>query len=257
MSEEVDWLLNIANLSVAYSGGRIVAVRDLTVRLDRGGLAAIIGPNGAGKTSTLQAVAGAIGTQNSRGFIMDGTVTLDGTVLNGKQPNKISDLGIALVPEQGKVFLELTPLEHFRLTPSVPRTAIPAAIDRVLEFFPDLKPHVKRPAGFLSGGQRQMLGIATALIAEPRLLMIDEFSQGLAPIIVDAFVASLRSINSAGTTILLVEQNPTLAMSLADGVTILDAGRVVASAPAAQLRGSDHLMRSYLGAESTVGGTDG
>jgi branched-chain amino acid transport system ATP-binding protein len=242
-------LLKIRDLSIAYYHGRMGALWNFDLTLDAGDIAAIIGPNGAGKTSAVTAVAGFLG--RGSGAITNGTIEINGETINGSKPHSVAKKGVGLVPEQNKVFLELTPLEHFRLTRTKAATSSGRSHDDrqewVMELFPELKSHVKRVAGYLSGGQRQMLAIATALLREPALLMIDEFSQGLAPIVVNNLAQRLVDINRAGTTLLLVEQNPNLALSLASNITILDGGRVVGAGPSESMKDSPLLQAAYLG----------
>ena len=226
--------------------GKIQAVEDLSIRVEKGQVVALIGPNGAGKTSSLRAVGGFLGREP--GSVTAGDILFEGRSIRAKQPFQIAGLGIALVPERDKVFLELTPLEHFQLCRSGPgRSRFKEDMDRVLALFPDLKPHLNRPAGYFSGGQRQMLAFASALFSRPRLLLVDEFSQGLAPILVQSLRSSVEAMNSAGMTILLVEQNTSLALAMAHRLYVLDGGRVVAQGSAEELRAAGDLTSAYLG----------
>jgi branched-chain amino acid transport system ATP-binding protein len=244
-------VLVVADLSVAYDRGRIRALDNFNLVLQEGVVGAIVGPNGAGKSSCVSAIAGFMG--NSGGVITQGSIAIDGGVVNGKRPHQIASLGVSLIPERNKVFLELTPAEHFRLATTRKgdggRGTSSARMNWVLELFPELTQQFKRAAGHLSGGQRQMLAIATALLRNPRLLIIDEFSQGLAPIVVSSLSQKLREINRGGTTILLVEQNPRLALSLADQLVVLDGGRVMGEGTPASLRASSKLADAYLGVD--------
>jgi ABC-type branched-subunit amino acid transport system ATPase component len=235
-------LLEVSGLSVAYYG-RVVGVHDVSLRVDDGEIVGVIGPNGAGKTSTLRAIAGFL--RREPGAIVNGTVTFAGKRLNKLQSYEISSRGISFVPERDKVFAELTPEEHFRLCRRGSSREFASDVERVLELFPGLKDHVRRPAGYLSGGQRQMLAFATALLEKPRLLLVDEFSQGLAPIIVNAISESLRSIHQQGLTVLFVEQNANVALGLASRLYIFDGGIVVGDGAPGEI--SQGLAQSYLG----------
>jgi branched-chain amino acid transport system ATP-binding protein len=229
--------------------GKIQAVEDLSIRVETGQVVALIGPNGAGKTSSLRAVGGFLGREP--GSVTAGDILFEGRSIRAKQPFQIAGLGIALVPERDKVFLELTPLEHFQLCRSGPgRSRFQEDMDRVLALFPDLKLHLRRPAGYFSGGQRQMLAFASALFSRPRLLLVDEFSQGLAPILVQSLRSSVEAMNTAGMTILLVEQNTSLALAMAHRLYVLDGGRVVAQGSADELRAAGDMTSAYLGTKT-------
>lgn len=237
-------LLETRQLSVTYFG-RIVAVSGLSLHVQRGEIVAIIGPNGAGKTSSLRAIAGFL--RREPAAVSGGQVLFAGHALVGMAPYRVSQLGIALVPERDKVFLELTPLEHFRLVSGARGSEFKRDLDQVLEVFPALEPHLKRPAGLFSGGQRQMLAFAAALFAKPKVLLVDEFSQGLAPIMVRSLTESIRRINAEGMTVLLVEQNASLALAMCSRIYVLDAGRVVASGTSAEISSEGSIARTYLG----------
>jgi branched-chain amino acid transport system ATP-binding protein len=173
-------------------------------------------------------------------------VLFEGQDVTGRSPQHIAHLGIAMVPERDKVFVELTPIEHFRLTRLKTRGDFSATLDRVLGIFPDLGSHLTRRAGYLSGGQRQMLAFASALFRSPRVMLIDEFSQGLAPTIVDSLAQIVHKLQEDGITLVLVEQNVAIARSIADRLYILDAGRVVVSGTHDELSLSE-VTRRYLG----------
>lgn len=243
-------VIETRDLSVSYYK-RITAVRHLTLTVQEREIVAIIGPNGAGKTSSLRAIAGFLSRESAA--ITGGQVLLDGKPVTRKAPYEIAREGVALVPERDKVFLELTPLEHFRLC-ETSRATFKQDVERVLELLPALRTHLKRQAGYLSGGQRQMLALAAALFPRPRILLVDEFSQGLAPIMVRSLTESLRKINQDGMTILLVEQSPFLAFSLAKRVYILDAGSVVSSGTQDELERAGGLTTAYLGTSSAPAG---
>jgi branched-chain amino acid transport system ATP-binding protein len=239
----VEPLLDVRDLAVSYYG-RVIGVHDVSLTLQEGEMVGIIGPNGAGKTSTLRAIAGFL--RREPGAILTGSVTFAGERLNKLQSYQIAGRGISFVPERDKIFAELTPAEHFRLCGrSLGRRELDAEIERILELFPGLRPHLKRPGGYLSGGQRQMLAFATALIEKPRLLLVDEFSQGLAPIIIRSLSESLKSIHQEGLTVLFVEQNANVALQLADRLYIFDGGAIVDSGSADHI--AHGVTRTYLG----------
>jgi branched-chain amino acid transport system ATP-binding protein len=237
--------LSVQDLTVRYRTGS-TGVAHMSLRVDRGETVALIGPNGAGKTSTLRAIAGFLPHERVR--ITRGEIRLDGRVITGRRPSKNSLDGIVLVPERNKVFRELNLREHVRLAGNH-RTARHAAadVDFVIEHFPALASQATKPAWQLSGGQRQMLCIGTALVARPQVLLIDELSQGLAPGVVSNLEGSIKAIADAGMTIVLVEQNTLVAERLASRLYVLDAGRLVASGSAAELRQGEALSKAFLG----------
>ncbi len=238
-------ILEVEKLTVVYQG-QAIGLKDMDLSMDAGEVVAVLGLNGAGKTSLLRGIAGFVGRDGGR--VAHGTVKFDGRPIHNLPPYRIARLGIALVPERDKVFAELTVLEQLSLAAGiVGRQRYLAALEHVLELFPNLKLHLKRPAGYLSGGERQMLAIAAALCAGSRLLLIDELSQGLAPGLIKAVVEQIRRINAEGITVLLVEQNPRVAASLASRMFMLDGGRIVASGPTDELMRDPALVRAYLG----------
>lgn len=240
-------LLEVENLTVTYYG-RITGVHDVSLSVEEGEIVGIIGPNGAGKTSTLRAIAGFL--RREPAAIAKGSVRFDGERLNRFQPHQIAARGISFVPERDKIFAELTPEEHFRLCArGRPRRELDEDAELVDETFPGLASHLKRPAGLLSGGQRQMLAFAAALIEKPRLLLIDEFSQGLAPIVIRSLTESLKSIHQQGLTVLFVEQNAHIALELASRLYIFDGGTIVDSGPAAEM--ADIVTHTYLGTQES------
>jgi branched-chain amino acid transport system ATP-binding protein len=228
------------HLSVRY--GSVPALRDvsLTVRPDE--IVALIGPNGAGKTTTLMTIAGVL--RPERGEISFGDRSLIGT-----DPADIVARGIALVPQGRMIFQSLTVRENLRM--GAFRVTDPATVrdrrDAVLQIFPALTSRLDQPGGTLSGGEQQMLAIARALMSEPLLLLLDEPSTGLAPKLVEAIFTSLLDLHRRGTMMLLVEQNATIALSLASRGYVLETGAIVAEGPAAALRTDARLVEAYLG----------
>jgi branched-chain amino acid transport system ATP-binding protein len=211
-------MLKVAGLSIVY--GRVPAVRDIDLQVDEGEVVALVGANGAGKTTTLYGISG---TRR----IVAGTITFQGRSLVDKAPDEIVRGGIALVPENRRIFGSLTVGENLRLAASVRSRAIgDAGIARVIKLFPILERYWKRPAGALSGGEQQQLAIARALVTEPRLLMLDEPSLGLAPLVVDSVFELLAELKRNGQTILLVEQKIQKALTFADRTYIMRTGRI-------------------------------
>jgi branched-chain amino acid transport system ATP-binding protein len=229
-------LLTISDMSTGYNG--VAVVRDLNLHVDEGEVVALLGPNGAGKTTTLL-------TTSALNPILSGDITVFGTSIKGRRPHLVAREGLAHVPEDRSLFFQLTVRENLRLRTK----AGSAALREALDYFPALEPLMDRRAGLLSGGEQQMLAVARALTVRPRLLMVDEMSLGLAPIIVERLLPVLRDIAAkSGTGILLVEQHVHLALEVADRAYVLSHGSLVMEGTAAQLRENGHLLESsYLG----------
>jgi len=235
-----DALLHVDDIEVAY--GKARAVNGATVRVARGSITAIVGPNGAGKTTLLKAVCG---LQPLR----SGQIRWDGTRIDGRPSREIAALGIAHVPEGRRVFGKMSVLENLRLGGYLRTNAAEVArtLETVFAAFPRLKERETQRAGSLSGGEQQMLAIGRALMASPTLIMADEMSQGLAPVIVQDVYRRLLEVNRQGVTILLVEQNARLAFKLAQFVYVMEQGRVVLEGPSAEIAASEHVQKAYLG----------
>lgn len=233
-------LLEVQNLVVHY--GAIEALHGVSLGVDVGRIATLIGCNGAGKTTTLRAVSGLLP-------ITSGSVIFDGKLLNGMSPDQIVKLGIAHAPEGRGIFANLTVAENLDLGAFARRDRPQIARDRAraLELFPRIGERLKQNAGTLSGGEQQMLAIARALMARPRLLLLDEPSLGLAPQIVQTIFHIIREINQSGTTILLVEQNAHMALHTAHYGYVLEVGQIVRHDNAATLAASDDVRKAYLG----------
>lgn len=233
-------MLEIENLSVTY--GRVSALRDVTLRVEQGEVVALVGPNGAGKTTTLAAVGGLI-TQSA------GTIRFDGQSLAGLAPEVVVRRGISLVPEGRRIFGALTVQENLQLGMTIrkDRSAAYADLDRELARFPILRTYLKTPAGRLSGGEQQQLAVARALLSKPRLLLLDEPSLGLAPLVIDQVFEALADLRSDGVTTLLVEQNAARAMAFADRSYVLRTGRITASGDRETMSASTNLADLYLG----------
>jgi branched-chain amino acid transport system ATP-binding protein len=235
----VTTLLEVENLTAAYGQIRALHGVDLTVR--EGQVVTLLGPNGAGKTTTLRSICGMVRA--------GGRIAFRGRDLTGLSTEKITRLGIAHVPEGRGTFPGLTVAENLKLGAYGRRDGdVRRDIERWYGIFPRLADRRDQPAGSLSGGEQQMLAVARALLSRPTLLLLDEPSLGLAPIVVREVFAVLGRIrDEEGTGMLLVEQNAALALELADAAYVLAAGRTVLSGPASEIRAEDSVRRSYLG----------
>lgn len=234
-------MLEIRNLELRY--GAVVAVRDVSLKVGQGELVALLGANGAGKSTTLKAIAGVM--RPSRG-----TILLDGADIAGQSPEQMVRRGVAMVPETRDVFPDLTVDENLRLGGFSRRRDTPGQAvlrERMFALFPILAERIAQPAGTLSGGQQQMLVIARAMMSAPRLLLLDEPSLGLAPVIVDQLFGLIRDLKKSGTTILLVEQNAGKAMRIADRNYVISLGRIVAEGTSEEITGGSDLRAIYLG----------
>ncbi len=237
--------LQVRELTVVYHHVA-TGVNGVSLTVGPGEMAAIVGPNGAGKTSTLRGIAGFLPRES--GAVKSGEVRLDGRRVNGLPVARMARLGVAMVPERDKVFTELTVAENLRLAGRrLSKGEFRTSMEQVLAVFPLVEQHLERLAGYLSGGERQMVALASALMGRPRLLLVDELSQGLSPGVVASLADSLRQINAGGLTVLVVEQNPALAAELAERLYILDGGRLVAAGTAEELRHQGEIARTYLG----------
>jgi len=233
-------LLEVEQIEVVY--GRARAVNGATVSIAEGSITAIVGPNGAGKTSLVKAVSG---LQPLRA----GQIRFRGQPIDALAEREIAALGIAVVPEGRRVFAKMTVLENLRMGAYLrPRGGeVARTLEAVFEAFPRLRERQTQRAGSLSGGEQQMLAIGRALMAAPRLILADEMSQGLAPVIVQEVYRRLLEVNRRGVTILLVEQNARLAFTLANVVYVMEQGRVVLEGSSAEVAASEHVQRAYLG----------
>jgi branched-chain amino acid transport system ATP-binding protein len=233
-------VLEIKNLSVFY--GDAQALKDISLEVAEGRLVALVGANGAGKSTTLSAVAGLLKPRS-------GSVTFMDQSLAGMRPKEIVELGISLVPEGRWLFGKMTVFENLELGAYTPRARKSKAdsVERVLTLFPDLKPRLQEPAMVLSGGQQQMLAIGRALMSQPKLLMLDEPSLGLAPLMVDVMFDVFETLHSQGVTILLVEQNIQQSLELAQMGYVIKTGSISLSGTGAELLKDEGVCRAFLG----------
>ncbi|GAA4559374.1 ABC transporter ATP-binding protein [Pseudonocardia xishanensis] len=236
-----DVLLSIRGLTVRY--GSVTALHGIDLDVAQGELVALVGPNGAGKSSTLAAVSGLVRPAG-------GTVTVGGVVVSGLAPEKVVRQGVALVPEGRNIFAGLTVAENLAIGATVRRHGVAEDLERELERFPILRERYRQQAGLLSGGEQQQLAVARALMSKPRLLLLDEPSLGLAPRLVDLVFETVAQLHREGLTIVLVEQNATRAVALADRTSVLRTGRIVRSGTAAELGGGAAMAAEYLGEAS-------
>jgi branched-chain amino acid transport system ATP-binding protein len=233
-------LLDVRNLEARYGDTRVL--RGVSFEVAEGGITTILGANGAGKTTTLRAVCGMVKRA--------GEITLGGTRIEGRSTEDIVRLGVGHVPEGRGTFVQLTVEENLRLGAYARRDTrdLGKDIERMYRYFPVLAERRRQVAGTLSGGEQQMLAVARALMLRPRLLLLDEPSLGLAPLVVREILRIIRTINrEERVSVLLVEQNATLALGLADHAYLMETGAVVMSGPAAELRENDAIRRAYLG----------
>ena len=230
-------LLELRDIEARY--GEIRALHGVSLSVDNGDFVAILGANGAGKTTTLRAISGTVKTT--------GDVILEGSKVFRRTPEAMARRGVAHVPEGRGTFATMSVLDNLRLGAWTQRGTSQRDLAHVFEFFPRLYERREQQAGTLSGGEQQMLALGRAMMAKPLLLLLDEPSLGLAPMVVREIFDALLRMNEHGTTIVVVEQNATLALAAAKHAFVLETGRVVLSGPAADLRANESVRRSYLG----------
>jgi branched-chain amino acid transport system ATP-binding protein len=231
-------MLKIDNLHVSY--GHAEALHGISLEVPEGSLATLIGANGAGKTTTLLTISGLIKPKA-------GSIQFDGEAIHGKRPDTIIGRGISQCPEGRRVFPDMTVMENLEIGGFTNQKQMKERIENCFEMFPRLFERQKQAAGTLSGGEQQMLAIARALMANPKLVMFDEPSMGLAPNLVEKVAEVIADINRQGTTVLLVEQNAYMALSMADIAFVLETGRITLSGKASELLDNDHVKKAYLG----------
>ncbi len=231
-------MLNIENLNVRYGG--IQAVSGISFSVEEGQIATLIGANGAGKSTTLRSIAGLVRPA-------EGKITFEGQDITGQTPNVIVSKGITLVPEGRRVFADMSVLENLKIGAYLRNDNIDEDLKWVYDLFPRLKERSWQAAGTLSGGEQQMLAVGRALMSRPKLMMMDEPSLGLAPIIVRGIFDIIKEINKQGVTILLIEQNANMALHTAHMGYVLETGRITLSGPGQKLLADEAVRRAYLG----------
>jgi branched-chain amino acid transport system ATP-binding protein len=233
-------LLEVTNLSVFY--GAIRALRGVSLRVEPGEIVTLIGGNGAGKSTTLRSISGLLEPK-------EGEIEFDGRSIESRLPHRNVERGLVQVPERRGIFANLTVDENLQLGAFTrsDKAGILQDRARALQLFPRIKERLSQQAGTLSGGEQQMLAIARAMLARPKLLMLDEPSLGLAPQFVHTIFQVIREINKEGTTILLVEQNASMALAVATRAYVIEVGKIQMEGPAAELAASDEVRKAYLG----------
>jgi branched-chain amino acid transport system ATP-binding protein len=233
-------LLEVNNATVRY--GNVEAIRDVSIEVPEGSVVALIGSNGAGKTTTLRLISGLVRPAS-------GSVTYEGRPIHAMAPEEINRIGIAHVPEGRRVFPQMSVLENLEMGAYLRRDAAGVArdLEEVFTRFPRLKERVRQHAGTLSGGEQQMLAMGRALMSGPKVILMDEPSLGLSPILCQEIARIIRHVHEAGRTIVLVEQNARLALALAQVGYVLETGRIAMHGPAAELRDDEAVKHTYLG----------
>ncbi len=235
-------LLHIDDIQTYY--GSIQALKGISFTVDQGEIVTLIGANGAGKTTTLHTISGILHPRH-------GAIYMEGQPIHTTPPHDIVKLGVAQSPEGRRVFGRLSVAENLQMGAFIrtDKAAIQRDLERVYTLFPRLKERQKQLAGTLSGGEQQMLAMGRALMASPRLLLLDEPSMGLAPILVDLIFETIQEINQQGTTVLLVEQNALMALSIAHRAYVLETGSIILSGTGKELLNNPEVMKAYLGME--------
>ncbi len=232
-------ILTVNDINVYY--GAIHAIKGISFEVNEGEIVTLIGANGAGKSTTLQTISGLLRSKT-------GEVTFLGENISKVPAHKILTRGLAQVPEGRRIFLQMTVQENLEMGAfTAPASTIPGNLEMIFEQFPRLKERRKQIAGTLSGGEQQMLAMGRALMSNPKLLMLDEPSMGLAPILVEQIFEIIQQLNKAGTTILLVEQNAQMALSIAHHAYVLETGKITLSGIGTELAQSEQVKKAYLG----------
>jgi len=233
-------LLEIDDIHVFYDN--IEALKGVSIKVERGQIVTLVGANGAGKTTTLRTISGLLHPRS-------GEIRFDGGSLHGVPPHAIAAMGVLQVPEGRRIFARLTVAENLTMGAFARRDRRAAAedSDRMLTLFPVLRERLKQVAGTLSGGEQQMVATARALMGSPRVLLMDEPSMGLSPVMVESVFGTMKTINRQGVTILLVEQNALMALDVADYAYVMESGRIVLAGRGADLLDDEKVQRAYLG----------
>ena len=233
-------ILDVNEINVFY--GAIHAIKDISFYVDEGEIVTLIGANGAGKSTTLNTISGLLRSKTGDIKFMDSSIVKT-------SPNKIVSQGLVMVPEGRRIFLGLTVEENLEMGAYTrPKSEIKASMEQVYELFPRLKERRTQIGGTLSGGEQQMLAMGRALMAKPKLMMLDEPSMGLAPLLVDLIFEIIADLHKAGSTILLVEQNAQAALSIADRAYVLETGKIVKTGRGSDLISDPDIKKAYLGA---------
>lgn len=233
-------LLEVKNIHTSY--GKIEALRDISITVDEGDIVTLIGANGAGKSTTLKTISGQLTPQT-------GSIVFDGEEIAGKRAHEVAARRVVQVPEGRRIFGRMTVMENLDLGAYLrsDKDGIAEDLERVFELFPRLKERIAQKGGTLSGGEQQMLAMGRALMARPKLLMLDEPSMGLAPVVVDQIFETIVRLNEDGMTILLVEQNAHMALSIADRGYVLETGSITLEGTGRELLTNDKVRKAYLG----------
>ena len=232
-------MLKVENINVYY--GAIHAIKGISFEVNDGEIVTLIGANGAGKSTTLQTISGLLHSTT-------GSITFEGENIAGTPAHKLVSKGLAQVPEGRRVFLNMTVEENLEMGAYTrPNSEVDPHLERVYDLFPRMKERRKQVAGTLSGGEQQMLAMGRALMSDPKLMMLDEPSMGLAPILVEQIFDIIKELHKAGTTILLVEQNAQMALSVADRGYVLETGKIVTSGSGKELLTDESVKKAYLG----------
>ena len=235
----MDTILKVEGINVYY--GAIHAIKDISFEVNRGEIVTLIGANGAGKTTTLQTISGLLRSRT-------GSITFQGQNISNVRADKLVAQGLAQVPEGRRVFLQMSVQENLEMGAYTQSPAgVPKDLEMVFEFFPRLKERRNQVAGTLSGGEQQMLAMGRALMSHPQLLMLDEPSMGLAPLLVEQIFEIIQNLNKQGSTILLVEQNAQMALSVAHRGYVLETGKIVTTGTGEELIRSPEIKKAYLG----------
>ncbi|HEX2785079.1 MAG TPA: ABC transporter ATP-binding protein [Ilumatobacteraceae bacterium] len=233
-------MLTVDDIHVYY--GNIAAVKGISLTVYPGEIVTLIGGNGAGKSTTMRTISGLLKPKR-------GDIHFEGQRISGLKGHEVAQRGIAQSPEGRRIFPRMTVTENLELGAFLrnDKAAIAADMDRVFDLFPRLKERIAQKSGTLSGGEQQMLAMGRALMAEPRLLLLDEPSMGLAPVLVEQVFETIKKVNQQGTTVLLVEQNALVALNIADHAYVLETGHITLEGPAGELAHNDEVRKAYLG----------